>query len=94
MAKNNYLIQQEKRMKRLEQKVEITSAYVGAGLVIAMKELNYSDDNIADIMERTNSIWTKLAEEGINPFKYCLEKTGFEVCPESEAKRINEYFEG
>lgn len=89
---NNYLINNEKRMKKLEQRVEITSAYVGAGMVLALKELNYSDDEVADIMEKTNEIWTKLAAEGINPFKYCLEKTGFEVCPESEAKKINEYF--
>lgn len=93
MAKNNFVIEKAKEIARLKKKIELDTAYIGAGLILALKDNGFDDDMISSIMQSTNEIWTRLASEGINPLKYCYEQTGFEVSTGDEADRINSYFE-
>lgn len=94
MGKNNYIIQKEKQIAELRKKVRIDSAYIGAGHVLALFELGLSDETIELVMQKTNEIWQELYSQGINPIKYCYEKTGFQVLTdEQERKLIYSYFD-
>lgn len=94
MKKNNYIVEYEKRMANLKKKIVIDSAYIGAGFVLALSEENLDDEVIERVMARTNEIWVKLADEGINPLRYCEEKTGYVLLTEQqEIDIVNEYFE-
>lgn len=95
MAKNNYIIEYEKRIAELRKKVIIDSAYIGAGFIIVLHSIGYSADEIGQIMEKVNEVWTKIMESGKNPLTYCKELTGVEVLTsEHEKEIINEYFKG
>lgn len=94
MSKNNYILQKEKQIAELRKKVTIDSAYIGAGFIIALSELNYDQDTIYGIMEKVNSIWPELMEKGVNPLQYCYELTGIQVLvDEHEQEIVNKYFE-
>lgn len=93
MSKNNYIIEKEKQIARLRHKVMIDSAYIGAGFVLLLDELKYTDDEIVEMMARVNAIWTELAKDHINPISYCREKTGFQlITDEKEVEEINKAF--
>lgn len=94
MGKNNYLIEKEKQIARLRQKVMVDSAYIGAGCVLCLSEMKFTDDQIEEFMNHMNEIWTHMAENRINPLTYCEEKTGFKLITEQEEiDTINEYFD-
>ena len=93
MGKNNYVIQYEKRLAKLRNKVIIDSAYIGAGFVITLFNRGFSDDEIVEIMNEVNETWTDIRDKRKNPMKYCYELTGFEVITDEQEKQIiEEYF--
>lgn len=93
MKKNNYIIEYEKRIAELRKRVIIDSAYIGAGFVIVLHIIGYSEDEISQIMEQVNEVWTKIRESGKNPLIYCKDETGIEMLvSEHEKEIIDEYF--
>lgn len=94
MAKNNYVIQYEKRIAELRKKLRIDSAYLGCGFVLTLDELGFSQDDIETIMEKINESWQKVFALGVNPLKYCEEQTGIRLITEEQAEaEINKYFD-
>lgn len=93
--KNNYIIEYEKRIAELRKKVTIDSAYIGAGFVVVLHNIGYSEDEIGQIMEQVNDVWPKIRESGKNPLVYCKDITGVEILvSEHEKEIIDEYFKG
>lgn len=86
-------IRRQKELAELRKKVRLDTAYIGAGMVLAMHQKGFDDDTIIDLINVTNEIWVGLAETGINPIKHCFDVTGIQVLQdEQERELINSYF--
>lgn len=92
MFKNNYVIQYEKRIRALKDKVVIDSAYIGAGFIIVLHKIGYDVDEIEQIMGQVNDLWQEIRDTGKNPMKYCKELTGVEVLVSEHEKQIIDNF--
>lgn len=93
MAKNNYVLDCERRIRELKETVTIDSAYIGAGFVIVLHRIGYDTDEIEQIMAQVNELWQEIRDTGKNPLKYCKELTGVEVLvSEHEKQIIDRYF--
>lgn len=91
---NREFIRRQKEIAELRKRVRLDTAYIGAGMVLAMKEEGYTDDQIDSIMARTNEVWTEIMEKGLNPVKWCFEKTGYQLFTEEQSRDIiNSYFD-
>lgn len=86
-------IKRQKELAELRKKVRLDTAYIGAGMVLAMHQKGFDDDTIIELIEETNAIWVELADTGVNPIKHCYEQTGIQVLTdEQERELINGYF--
>lgn len=91
---NKEFINRQKEMAELRKRVRLCTAYIGAGMVLAMHEEGYTDDQIDTIIARTNEVWVEVMEQGLDPIKWCYEKTGYQLFTEEQSRDIiNSYFD-
>lgn len=84
MAKNNYLINQmkniKKREKELDQNIDVVLPSVYAAIALALhRSCGTTADDIRYIFAESQRIWYESLEKDIDMIQMCEDETGIEV---------------
>lgn len=77
MAKNNFLIEQ---MKRVQKVINNTTPEVYAGVALALhRKCGWGYKRINDLFNESQEIWAECNQSDINMIDMCLNETGIDV---------------
>jgi hypothetical protein len=77
MAKNNYVIE---NMKRLQRTINNITPQVYAGIALALhRKCGWGYKRINDLFVESQEIWTECVETEVNMIQMCLDETGIDV---------------
>ncbi len=77
MAKNNFLIEQ---MKRVQKVINNTTPEVYAGVALALhRKCGWGYKRINDLFNESQEIWAECIQSDINMIDMCLNETGIDV---------------
>lgn len=77
MAKNNFLIEQ---MKRVQKTINNTTPEIYAGVALALRrKYGWGHKRINDLFCESQEIWTECVQSDINMIQMCFEETGIDV---------------
>lgn len=77
MAKNNFLIEQ---MKRVQKNINNITPEVYAGIALALhRKYGWGFKRINALFCESQDIWTECVQTGVNMTKICFDETGIDV---------------
>lgn len=77
MAKNNFLIEQ---MKRVQKTINNTTPEIYAGVALALhRKCGWGYKRINDLFNESQEIWAECVQSDINMIDMCLNETGIDV---------------
>ena len=77
MAKNNFLIEQ---MKRVQKTINNTTPEIYAGVALALRrKYGWGYKRINDLFNESQKIWAECVDWDKNMIEMCLEETGIDV---------------
>lgn len=86
MAKNNYLIE---NMKRLQKTINNITPQVYAGIAIALhRKHGWGYKRINDLFCESQIIWNECVQADVNMMQMCLDETGIDV-----QRKVDEKYE-
>jgi len=86
MAKNNYVIE---NMKRLQKTINNITPQVYSGIAIALhRKYGWGYKRINDLFCESQKIWDECVQSDVNMMQMCLDETGIDV-----QRKVDEKYE-